>query len=182
MAGSIGRRVNSALTELIRKDYESSLIHYFPALDNTASKRYPNLGVGDRIREFIKKEEALISFLAVGEIISGNLVNGVTFPQAMYKFGRTYIMHEGELSERIKINEKGWLFIGHDIWELPYQYLWGMCFAVILAEENKDEKAENNLTITIHSHEFELNSLWGKRNETLEFLADKLNFHAIRSI
>lgn len=95
---SISRRINDCLQAYAHADHEGALVHLFPALDNVAKRRRPKAGVGERIRSFLSDEEGLISAVATGSVLQRITVNSVTFPEAIYRFGRTSIAHEGELA------------------------------------------------------------------------------------
>lgn len=170
---SISRRINSSITALSAKNYEDALIHFFPALDKTAKRRFPKeRGVGKRIRNFISEQEGIITSLATGNVIRNINVNGTTFSDAIYKFGRNSIAHEGELDERLKITDGNQIRIGH-VWELPASYITGLIVSVLVAPENNGEYLEqDHLALTIFGNEFRLNDLWGKQSEVEKVIAE----------
>jgi hypothetical protein len=147
------------------------MINFFPALDKTAKRRRPKAGVGERIRNFISDQEAIITAIATGNIFQNISVNGVSFPEAIYKFGRTPIAHEGELDPRLTFNNAGSLQIG-DIWNLPTSYITGLCVGVMVAPENAQEFIDKSLSLTIFSHEFKINELWGAEALVKKVIAD----------
>ena len=157
---SISRRIGASLLAANRKDFETALIHFFPALDKTAKRRYPRDGVGKRIKGFLSDQEIVISAIATGNIYKDIKVDGISFPEAIYKFGRTSIAHEGELDKRIEINESGCLAIGK-VWSLPASYIDAMCFAVMLAPENAAERLPGSGSIVLFGREWQINELWG---------------------
>ncbi|MCH4810441.1 hypothetical protein [Vreelandella neptunia] len=158
---SVSRRIKKSIEAFSDKDYEGSFVHLFPAIDKTAKKRRSKDGVGSRIKSFISDEEALISGVATNNVFKGINVDGVDFPTAIYKFGRTSIVHEGELDERLQINDGSGLQIGH-VWSLPPSYLTGFIVAVVLAPENAGEGIEKELSIQLFGQTYQLNELWGK--------------------
>jgi hypothetical protein len=158
---SISRRIEKSIEALGKKDYEDAFVQLFPAIDKTAKKRRSKAGVGARIKNFISDEEAIITAIATNNIITNINVDGVDFPTALYKFGRTSIVHEGELDERLKINEQGSLQIGH-VWNLPSSYITGLIVAVITAPENAKESINGNIGITLFGTQYKANDLWGK--------------------
>ena len=163
MQTSVGRRLEQALNDFHRKDYESSLVHFFPALDKTAKKRRPpKAGVGQRIKGFLSDEEDFISFLAIQNIIKVT-VEGVSFSKAIYDFGRTSVMHEGELDPRLQIIEGGNLMIGHT-WQLPSSYVGALIIAVMACEENRAENFSRNYVVHIHGKPINTEDIWGNRN------------------
>ena len=161
---SIGRRIASCITAHQQKDYEAACIHLFPAMDKTAKRRRPKDGVGERIRKFIADQEGIISVVATGSYFVGNSVDGIGFPDAIYKFGRTSIAHEGELDERLQFIDTGPLAIGK-VWSLPSSYVLGMCVAVMAARENAKETIAANGNITILGRSWGIKELWGSEEQ-----------------
>jgi len=166
---SISRRIEKSIEALAKKDYEDAFVQLFPAIDKTAKKRRPKDGVGARIKSFISDEEALITAIATNNIIKNITVDGIDFPTALYKFGRTSIVHEGQLDERLKINEEGSVQIGK-VWNLPASYITGLIVAVIVAPENSNERISGNIVITLFGKQYKANELWGK----LEMVQSKI--------
>jgi len=163
MTSSISRRIKSAIENLQSKDFESSLIHLYPALDKTAKKRRPRDGVSMRIKGFLADEEVLISSIATSNAFKNININGIDFPTAIYKFGRTSIAHEGELDSRLVINETGELKIG-TVWNLPASYITGIIIAVVVAPENLREKLDSDLVINLFEKQFIVDEIWGQRD------------------
>lgn len=163
MASSVSRRIEASLGGLRSGDIESCLINLFPAIDKTAKRRYQKSGVGDRIRKFLADEEGLISGIATGNIFTGVEISGLTFPQAMYKFGRTSIVHEGELDPRLQFSSDGSVRIG-ETWVLNRGYLLGSILSVVLSPENKEERLQNDVQVTVFGrHRLRINESWGDR-------------------
>ena len=166
---SISRRIESCMEDSIKKNYESAMIHFFPALDKTAKKRRPKDGVGVRIREFISDQEKIIHAVATTNIIMMN-VDGVNFPQAIYKFGRTSIAHEGELDKRLSFSNEHGLEIGH-VWNLPPSYITALCVGVMIAPENYQEHIDAEIKLTFFDKEFDANELWGAEDMVKELIS-----------
>ena len=135
----ISRRIQQCITHVQMHDWEGALVNLFPALDKTAKKRRLKAGVGERIRAFLEEEEILISAIATGNVFKVIYTDGVSITDALYKFGRTSIAHEGELDPRLEFNETGSIVIGQDKWSLPTGYIVGMSLAVVVAPENTRE-------------------------------------------
>lgn len=167
---SVSRRLSDCLQAHSRGDFEGSLVHFFPALDKVSKRRRPKDGVGARIRSFLSDEEALISAIATGNIFKNISVQGVSFPDAIYKFGRTSIAHEGELDQRLTITHDGSLSIG-EVWALPSSYITAMCVAVMSAPECIGERISGNATITIFGNQWQLNELWGANKKLKNSIA-----------
>lgn len=105
--------------------------------------------------------------------MQGIFVDGVSITDALYKFGRTSIAHEGELDPRLNFNEAGRLTIGRERWDLPVGYIFGLSVAVIAAPENKEERIPAELSASILGKAFVVNELWGKKAELHCFIAEK---------
>ncbi|KTG28945.1 hypothetical protein AWR38_12635 [Idiomarina sp. WRN-38] len=163
MTTSISRCIDRSIAALQAKDFEATFIQLFPAVDKTAKKRRPKEGVGSRVKAFIRDEEALITGIATNNVFKGIMVDDVDFPTAIYKFGRTSIVHEGELDERLQINESGEIKIGK-VWCLPSTYITGIIMAVILSTENDREKMAKEYQIQLFGNSYSANSLWGRRD------------------
>lgn len=169
----ISRRLQQCVERLQTRDFEGALVNLFPAIDKTAKKRRPKEGVGARIRAFLQDEEVLISAIGTGNVFAGNSINGVTIPDALYKFGRTPIAHEGELDPRLHFNDSRSLEIGVDRWNLPWGYITGMSMAVVVAPENLGERISEHLGITIFGHKLRVNDLWGQKVMVQQIISEK---------
>lgn len=168
---AISRRIESCINYTNVRNYESALINFFPALDKTAKKRRHREGVGSRIKKFLADQEEIITAVSTGNIFKNNKINGINFPEAIYKFGRTSISHEGELDDRLNFNDNGILTIG-DAWNLPSSYITGLCIGVIVAPENSNEFIESPLGITLYGEKFEINELWGAEETVKQLISD----------
>ena len=102
-SSGVSRRIQQCIEHIQKQDWEGALVNLFPALDKTSKRRRPKAGVGERIRAFLEEEESLISAVATGNVFRGIHVDGVSITDALYKFGRTSIAHEGELDPRLQI-------------------------------------------------------------------------------
>ena len=168
----ISRRIAGCIRGIQDRDHELALVNLFPALDKTAKKRRSRAKVGERIRGFITDEEALISAIAIRNVFKNCQFGEFTFSEAIYKFGRTAIAHEGELDPRLTFNDNGVLEIGAT-WNLPSSYISALCISVILAPENAGEVAPQNPIVHLVDQSFELNTLWGKRHQVVSILETK---------
>ncbi|MEL4280912.1 MULTISPECIES: hypothetical protein [Shewanella] len=157
----VSRRILQCVKHLQENDLEGALVNLFPAIDQTAKRRRPKDGVGKRIKAFLEEEEKLISVIATGNFLSNIRCNDISITDALYKFGRTSIAHEGELDPRLEFNANGAIEIGTEKWNLPSGYIVGMCIAVITASENVNEQIEMPFSITVFEKSFPLNAMWG---------------------
>ncbi len=173
-ATSISRRVESSIKSYLESDCESTLIHLFPALDKTAKRRRPRDGVGKRIRAFLEDELDIITYFGAGFQLRGVKVRGMSIPDAVYKFGRTSIAHEGELDDRLNFDNNSGIKID-EVWNLPPTFIIGLLVSVIVAPENKDESFNYEYKINIGEDTFITTDLWGKKEEIYQWVEDKIN-------
>jgi hypothetical protein len=164
--------ISRRLEHLQAGDCEGALVDLFPAIDKTAKKRRPKAGVGARVRGFLEDEEALISAIGTGNVFRGILVNGISITDALYRFGRTSITHEGELDPRLEFNDSGKVEIGAKRWNLPSGYITGMCVAVIAAPENRSERVGDGLTVKLFDQSLRVNEIWGDRERVRRIICD----------
>lgn len=169
----VSRRLQQCVERIQRQDFEGALVNLFPAIDKTAKKRRPKEGVGARIRAFLKDEEVLISAIGTGNVFAQISINGVTIPDALYRFGRTPIAHEGELDPRLSFNDSGSVEIGVDRWNLPSGYITGMSIAVVVAPENLGELISDHLAITLFGRQLRVNDLWGQKVMVQQIICEK---------
>ena len=167
---SVSRRLTSCLEAYQLQDYETALIHFFPALDKVAKRRRPKDGVSVRICRFLKDEEVLISAIGTGNVFQDCEFDGLTFEKAIYKFGRTSIAHEGELDPRLSFVDSGTWSIGQT-WNLPSKYIMGLCVAVMVAPECEGEKTPLIESVTIFGRQWMLNNLWGQEKAVKDHIA-----------
>ncbi|MGS0690641.1 hypothetical protein [Shewanella sp. 30m-9] len=169
----ISRRIEQCIKHLQENDYEGALVNLFPVIDKTAKKRRPKAGVGLRIKSFLKDEEVLVTAVGTGNVFKGCNFDGMSFEDALYKFGRTSIAHEGELDPRLAFNQNGGMVIGKDNWNLPSGYIVGMTLAVITSPENIGERTTEGLGITIFERQFNLNDIWGQPEDVKKHICYK---------
>ncbi|MBO2891172.1 hypothetical protein [Pseudomonas asiatica] len=169
----ISRRIQQCIAHYSQQDYEGALVNLFPAIDKTASKRHPKLKVGPRIRKFLDEEMILITATSTGGVFRGLNINGVSIEDAIYKFGRTSVMHEGEIDPRLTFTGSGSVMISEDDWRLPTPFILGMTLAVILSPENSKEKIDPEICININGHRLLVNDCWGKPEKIQELINRK---------
>jgi len=154
--------MESAIRHLVAREYEQGLIHLVPAIDKTASRRWPKAKVGERFRSFIDDDDALLTLLATGSVITGLTVDGQTIGGVLYKLMRTTIAHEGELDSRLEFAETGELLLGRDKWTLPVTFIWAMCVLVIVAPENEAEHIGPAFRVSLLGRGRAIDDLWGQ--------------------
>ena len=162
---AISRRIEKALKAITDEDYEEALLNIFPALDKTAKKRRPLVGVGVRITEFIRDEGKYITGLTTSNSIGNFRTIEYDLAQVIYKFARNSLLHEGEIDESIlTINKEGHFSFGPGYWSIPESYVKGLLVVIILAPENKHTFGCNKYEMNIINKKYNLGTLWGRKD------------------
>ena len=174
-ATGIGKRVEKAIMEFKSEDYEDTLYQLFSAIDKTAKKRRPDLGVGERIREFIREEVKYITGLTTSSSIGNLISDNKDLADALYKLARTYLFHECELSTKLSINKGQKIVFGQNEWSLPSFIILGLIFVVIIAPENKEEISNHDFDINILGNDYSLSELWGRKDIMRKMLNERFN-------
>jgi hypothetical protein len=166
----VSRRIQQCIERLHDRDWEGALVNLFPAIDKTAKRRRPNDGVGKRMRALLQDEEVLITAIGMRNVFKGCQFNDMSLHDALYKFGRTPIAHEGELDSRLCFVEDGRRQLGGDKWILPVGYIVGMTLAVVIAPENSGERTSDSLAIAVFGKQFMLSEIWGHPEQVREHI------------
>ncbi len=170
MNSAISRRLEKALLALFEKDYETSLMHCFPAIDKTASARRPKQGVGARFKEFLNDQRNIIAPIGLGvKMGKGCTFGGISFEEAVYKLARNHLFHEGELAANFQITTKQGSMLGGD-WQLSEANIVGLIIATISAKENANESFSRSYEIGLFDQQVDLNKLWGQESQIMEMI------------
>jgi len=114
----------------------------------------------------------IICFIATRNIIR---IRVNDFPEAIYKFGRTPIAHEGELDDRTRFDNKTGMSIG-EIWNFPPSFIIGMILSLITAPENALERLNYDMFLKIHDETFNVFELWGQREKIRDWIESKCGY------
>lgn len=164
---TIGRRINTAIDHISKKDYENALIQISITIDSTAKKKWLKDEVGSRIRKHIKAYEPLIyQFASVGGLIicgGGCIVmQGKELPQIVYKLIRCALHHGDELSDKI-IFKEGFNTLGVKNGKIIINtgHIYGLLFSVIVDPINCNESCESNPILFRDNQPIIINEMWG---------------------
>jgi hypothetical protein len=161
---AIQRRIHRCLDACEQDDWESALVHLWPAIDATARLRRPDEnGVGNRIQGFLRDETLLILAASGSSVVARNVtVGGVDLATALYKFCRNAITHEGQVASNMTFRAGPAVHIGAGRWNLPFSYVLAMALAVILSPENRHVSDSSGRTMDVQGQKFRLEELWGQ--------------------
>ena len=162
MNSAISRRLEKALLSLFEKDYEASLLHCFPAIDKTASKRRPDDRVGPRFKAFLCDQRNIITPIGLGvKMGKGCTFGGISFEDAIYRLARNHLVHEGELADNFEITTTHHSRLGGN-WELSSSNILALIVATLVAKENSGELFSKNYELELFGQKVDLNTLWGQ--------------------
>lgn len=113
------------------------------------------------MRSFLRDEMAIITVIATGHMFQNIECDGLSVEQAIYKFGRTSVMHEGELDPRLTFSADGSFSFGASQMSIPPAFIFGMTVATIISTENKGESMTKPFPATILGDHYSLNDHWG---------------------
>ncbi|MEC4755322.1 hypothetical protein [Klebsiella pneumoniae] len=177
---SIGKRVKKALIDYKEKDMTSALVNIMPVIDSTANKEYGG-GVGNRIKLFIRNNEALINIIALDffvklpSFIYPGKTKSVDFADIIYDNIRTYIVHEGEVGEMINFTHENKLSFSLTKWNLSEGHVLAFILCVIISDKNANEFIAGDEIINLKFGNFSVNDLWGRRLDLLHHIANNSN-------
>lgn len=158
-----GRCVRRALEACSSNDFEGAATSIFQAIDSTGKRRMPGSANGARFKRIVSDQEDIITATAVGSVIKGAVVENLTLPQVLWKFGRNPLLHDAELDPRLSFSNYEGLSYG-SVWNLPPSFLVGLAVGVISARENIDEEEVLPGEIFFWGEKLSLQSLWGQED------------------
>ncbi len=181
---SIGKFISSAIESYTKGDYDISLALTCSAVDATARKLFPKLNNNERIKNFIQQNMRIVSYFGLPGISTGGLRikcdsipeikkdqdNLVGLEDIIYYTIRCSLIHECKPDSRIDFINNTRIGDLNGKFTLPSHILWGLILSVILSETNINEKIEICLIINISGDKFEINDLWGKKEEIVPYL------------
>lgn len=185
---AIGRRITAAIRHL--EDFrqtrevgslESAMIEVMLAADATAKKVVPGEKSNKkRMKKFFADYEWLIVGIGSDVAMSGYKSDGTTVPDVLYEHLRCALIHEGEPSSDVEFVSDYWTQLGSNNmgWVLPERYIDGIVAAVVVAPENAEEYAGEDLEINFHGGRFALlDRSWGELQGMIK--VHNQHFHGI---
>jgi hypothetical protein len=170
MHGEISRRIKASINALDAREYEQALLNVFPAMDNTARRRRPNDGVGERIKKFVRDQTAIIAPIGLKvQLGQGCTFGGMSLEDAIYVHARNNLVHEGGLPPEFAIHDQSYSVLGGN-WKLSEDCVYSLILAVVTAVENASVQLSSEKLFPIFGQTFHLNELWGKEAEVKELI------------
>ena len=169
---AVGKRLEEAIAKVAAKDLENALIQVSIAIDISGKKKWPKKKVGERFKDFIREHESLIFFMTIG--IKGEAKPMFSFPGAngerydiahvYYKAVRNGLLHDGEISENLKIVEDNvFMWVDGKI-TISKMILMALILAVVCDPVNANEKFGKRHVITFSDGAvIKLHEMWGNK-------------------
>jgi hypothetical protein len=183
---NVADSVRQALNHWDRQDWDTSLFHASNAVDGTAKKRYPQLGVASRYKRTIR--DGLDIFGVMG-------APGIDFEQSrfpiavksdlpderpdiadvLYGIHRRSHGHEDELPRGFELTPHGPRATGLHVWrdgkiQLPAGSSLGLIALSVFAPENKDQVIPPDYQLTWFEHVFLISAWWGWQDHFREIV------------
>ena len=163
---SRGDRLDEAVIKLSDGDLENALIQISTCLDATAKIKYPECGVGQRIRRYVEENIRFIfHVMTAGTVVfQANVTFGSfgNLPNVVYKTIRCGLLHDADLSETVSY--KTGLYVGMDDGRfiVTDSMLWGLVLLLIGDEANAGERLKSPKMFRAFGTDIALDSMWGR--------------------
>src|SRR5262245_13258273 len=145
---SIAKRVEETFERLEERDPESAFLSACIATDATAGKEYPALNVRKRYKKHLQEYRRIIGFfafngVALGAIkfraaagVSGDKEGRTTLDDVLYEAVRCALVHEAEISKKVKLSEDSLFQIGPDGIAVSSKMPLGLAMAAVASPSN----------------------------------------------
>ena len=168
-----------------KRDVSLSLI--CSSLDATSKKVYPDDNNNQRNKKFIRKYMHIITnFGFPGILATGIRIKCINIPHLttdnkgyvgiediIYHTIRCGLVHECEIENLIEFTDETIIDDFNVKFKVPKQLFWGLALAVILCEQNKNEKSKDTVIINIGKRDYSIDELWGKENDLRQIFTKK---------
>jgi hypothetical protein len=177
---TIGRKIESAINNMIRREWRNALDDICIAIDGTASKKFSTLGNRAKMKKFAKEYETyLFQYVTGGSLqtVHGAMLFGSSrreWAEIFYTCIRCNSLHGDDqfddfvvidIDEQntIRLDEQNRIVINET-------YILALLYSVIMDPVNVDEVClENNLTVESKGKKMKINWMWGNKGVVEEF-------------
>ncbi len=173
----VANSVMRSLDQWELKQWDEAMVHACNAVDATAKKRYPQLGVATRFKRTIRDALDIFGLMAAPEVdlvqtrfpiaVQSDLPDGrpdiadVLFGVHRYAHG-----HEDELPNGFELTPHGPRPLSMHVWrngkiQLPAAAAIGLLAVAVFAPENKGEVIPDGYQLSWYQHVFPICLWWG---------------------
>lgn len=164
---AISDRIEQALSHYLNGNFDSSLLELGSAIEATAKRKWPDVGVGERFRNFIHEYRHFIFFGAFGwsmvpmsDLSIGEHENSLA--KILYKRMRNPSVHDAGVDDLLEIIDNGFM-IPCPKFGLGQGFILALIICVIGDPVNKNEKFKRPIPSRfIGSIELPFTNAWGK--------------------
>ncbi len=182
----VGRSVARSLDNWERRQWDAAMVHACNAVDETASKRYPQVGIGTRFRRTIRDSLDVFRVMAAPGIdfeqsrfpiaVKSDLEDPrPDIADVLYGVHRWNRGHRDELPHGYDVTPNDRPTRVH-IWrdgkiQLPAAAAIGLLAVAVFAPENKGESIPAGYQLSWRDHVFHINVWWGWQDHFREIAA-----------
>ncbi|MGA3255311.1 MAG: hypothetical protein ABSD32_14540 [Mycobacterium sp.] len=184
---NVGDSVRRALDNWDRRAWGAAVLHAGNAVDGTAKKRYPQLGVATRFKRTIRDSLDIFHIMTA----PGIDFDQTRFPVAvnsdlsdkrpdiadvLYGIHRCGHDHESELPKGFELTPHGPRTASVHIWrdgkiQLPASVALGLVAVAVFATENKGEVIPGDYRLSWYQHVFQISGWWGWQDHFREIIS-----------
>ncbi|KFX63835.1 hypothetical protein KBK24_0119220 [Burkholderia sp. K24] len=171
---TIGERVQHALDDVERGQFELGLQHAAIAIDITSKRHYGKRRSSRTLYKNLLHEYAwLLEMMACDGIDLQNSKFGnyplrdekilePSFADLMYYVVRCNLVHAEGLPPNLTFHDEPTLHLAREMVGLPKQVIYGLLGIVVFCPENSDQRAPRDCWLSYHDTRFIINEYWGR--------------------
>ncbi|BBX99168.1 hypothetical protein [Mycobacterium lacus] len=192
---NVGDSVRQSLDHWARQEWDTAMFHACNAVNGTAKKRYPQLGVASRFRRTIRDSLDIFHVMAA----PGIDFTQTRFPVAvksdlpdkrpdiadvLYGIHRRTHDHGDELPKGFELTRHGSRDATVSVWrdgkiQLPAAAVLGLLAIAVFAPENKGEVIPINYQLSWYQHQFQISGWWGWQEHFREIISGAQFSHQV---
>ena len=183
----VGDAVRRSLDHWQRREWDAAMVHACNAVDGTAKKRYPQLGVATRFKRTIRDSLDIFRAMAAPGIdfdqsrfpitVKSDLPDGrPDVADVLYGIHRWSHGHDDELPDGFELTPHGPRPAGVHIWktgriQLPASAVIGLLAVAVFSPENKGEIMPDGYQLSWYQHVFHICMWWGWQDHFREIIS-----------
>jgi hypothetical protein len=184
---NVADSIRQALNHWDRKEWDTAFFHACNAVDATAKKRYPQLGVAARFKSTVRDSVDIFGVMTAPGIdfdqsrfpiaVKSDLPDGrPDIADVLYGIHRCGHGHADELPQGFELTPHGPRAAGTHIWrdgkmQLPAAAVLGLVAIAVFAPENKGEVIPVDYQLSWFEHVFRISAWWGWQDHFREIVS-----------
>lgn len=183
---TVADSIRQTLNHWDRKEWDTAMFHAGNALDGTAKKRYPQVGIATRFKSTIRDALDIYCVMASPGIdfdqsrfpiaVKSDLPDKrPDIADVLYGIHRCGHGHADELPNGFELTPHGPRSAGMHIWrdgkiQIPAAAVIGLISIAVFAPENKDEVIPVDYELSWFEHVFRISAWWGWQDHFREIV------------